>query len=1050
MGNSRSNYFKDLFTRQQLQMLEVGNDNLLGSFNIVRLFSQPPVNGLLKVLDLRVYDEYTDITEAIRKLNQEHPQMSSLLFVCENKQNPELYNLAFEYGEPLNTYIYEEPLLWSYIEQVVEGLLFLEGQGYHYPALSKQYVLLTGKGTVKLLSPYAFSDFMREILQIYLNPQNPMSNRKSHFLMNIHRNIKELGITVATLVSNCNEYQLKTDPNYVNKVIDAIGTKFSKGLVGLIRALIQNNGQLKSIGEVKQLVYRMKTAPPGDLGAPGMPPASSSSGQGLATTPMPKQPTNQPGIYAMNSPQAGIQGQAAPPKPDPNSGFKNPGNPMGPGMPGQPLDDRKPKIFEDKLGNKLTNSRVVGDFGQNQSGVYQNDPNGLKKLAPQPGMPLQGQSNLFESQTNQVPPQFNQPPPSTGMPPQNLTQSGLQQSIPNLQPQNQPQIQNLVDSQLAQSGLQQNWQGQPQGQAKLSSQNQVRATYPPQNPALANVPPQKPVLAPQMPSPGPQPISQPVPQPVPQQALQQPPQPMPQQMPPQVQPPIQNGMPPQTLVQPPQPQPPQIQPQPQPQPQVQPNSAPQIQIPPNQGQPQPNVQAPPQQQMGQPWQNQTPQKQAPQMPEERTDRVRSMPQPPSNFDPNMIQRKTSLNAEPIIHSYDKPNFMFVNSPDPMNVDINSFFKRRESLGGGLTEEEDGFRSNNFFDLDEPFEQTMGANKLQPKQLTPETKLPEQPAIAQIDPQTGRPFPGPISMPKQPVQDQSKDQPQQMFEPVDQRQTVPGPQLQVQPQISPQSPIATIQQQPPQPQIPERQKMITKMHIKWLPEEKRHQKIVEYDDKTSEEIPFTDEERTKFISGPAPVQTVAPPKPQTSMQSQPQFPGQVQSQPPGAPHFSQAKPVQPSAPAFQQPVQQARDTIGKASHVISYNIPGEMSAGPDTFMVTSQVMQSCAHLCLFPEGSSNSVLLFRSKPLNLNNRFNDAAQVVNRRDPLAPSIYHNVEQPTPLQNSALFSKREGSMTEPFHIKKDDYHKPVSMENLPRVDKPSMPTVLSTNARLIKKT
>lgn len=1083
MGNSRSNYFKDLFVRQQSQSLEVGSDNLLGSYNIIRLFSTPPTNGLLKVLDLRVYDEYTDITEAIRKLNQEHPQVSSLLFVSENKQNPELYNLAFEYGEPLNAYIYEEPTLWSYVEQIVEGLIFLESQGYHYPALSKQYVLVTGRGSVKLLCPYAFSDFMREILQIYLNPQNSMSNRKSHFLMNINRNIRELGITVATLVSNCNEYQLKTDPTYVNKVIDAIGGKFSKNLVTLIRTLILNNGQLKSMNDVKQLLIRIKSAQPGD---PSLLTGSSTT-PGIATTPIPNKQANQPGLYAMTSSQVGMQSQGQnqgqPMKIDPNAAFKNPQTPMNPALQGSQVglqEERKLKIFDDKTSAKGSQMRPGQETVVSASPAYQQDLNSAKKTsAPQTPSMMNPQSGpgLFDSQVGQTPLPFSQPQPlAPGQ--QNLTQSGLQHSGANLA--QQPV---LADSQLGQSGLQQNWGNQPGQQNKAQLQTPGRVTYPPQN---------APILQPQSKATSGPTIGQPMPQPpgpqvplgaqIPQLLGQATPQSMNQLALPPVSPPQQQTTQ-SVLQQGPQlyqsqpgqaQQPPVVQAPGQPiqQPAIQQVPSPlQVPIPipglAGQNQLSSGAQSSPQP-SPQHWASPSQQPSTPikaQSSEERTDRVNSAPQAPSNWNPSGLQRRSSLNAEPMVHSNDKPNFMFLNSPDPMNVDINSFLKRRESLGGGMGETQDELKSNNFFDVDDPIEQFMDPSKLAPRPPGLEQKGPEQQMAMQVDPQTGRVVPvQSLGQPQLLPQAQPQLQPQQLMpkapgpdigrdsgqslETVDPRQMGVGPQTQ--PQVTPAAPMPTpaIQQPPP---TPERQKIITKMHIKWVPDEKRHQKIVEYDDKTVEEIPFTEEERTKYITGPANAPKQQPP---TQQQNQFSSPGNQPVQ--ANPQFTGAKPPQLPQPAsmgqsqpFTPQVQSGRDTVGKPSHVINYNIPGEMGNNSDNFMINSVVLQSCAHLCLFPEGSENPLLLFRSKPLAVTNRFGEMSQVVNRRDPLAPSMYHNVEQPPTLQNSALFSKKEGSMAELNHIRKDDYHKPVSMDNLPRVDKQAMPTVLSSNAKMIKK-
>lgn len=1033
MGNSRSNYFKDQFVRKQFANIETGNDNLLGSFNVIRFQGQVPTTSLVKVLDTRIYDEYTDVAEAIRKLKQEHPQMSVILFVTENAQNPELYNVAFEYGDPLKTYISTETLLWNYLEQIVEGLIFLEGQGYHYPNISKQYIIATAKNTVKLLNPYTFSDFMKEILQIYLNPQNQMSNRRAHFMNNILRNIKELGITLATLVSNCNEYQLKTDTAYVNKVINSIGAKFSKSLVLLLQSLILNNGQLTSFKDVKQLILRLKAGISGDLQQQFN--ATSSAGQQVGqVTPMPKQNMPNMGVYQMMSPNNQPQPQI--PKQEQSSAFKNPLS----------SDDRKAKIFDDKPpANKITSLRGPTDFQVSQPPVYQADLGSLKKISNQQftEQPVNAiaQPSLIDS--NLIPQQVKQIPNSA-----QLAQSVTQQQGSNQLTQSQIQPVNLAESQLSQSNLQNSLVNQQQT-ANTEVTNIPRTRSVPTNPLLMgtqNKPPSNfPSQLPNATSQGQPIITPPIKQqPIPNLSNSQ----------------LQQSQPPTQFPQPVQQYSPQIQ---GPQPFTQP---PQSLSPGNSQNSSQNSSISP---------LQSPQKSF--NPDER-DRVQSQPNAslPSMFNDGQTNRKGSLNAEPIIHGNEKLNFMFVNSPDPMNVNITSYFQRRESLGAGLADVPLPQRHDDFFeeDLNEQImaeakgiqneqeslngvqqmppvpqagdltkradgiidqKQVAQSQSVQPiQQVQPPQQLQQiQPSpIQQLQPQSQ---PSPIPPQLQPIQPQQPIPAQQPMQPL----------LQPQPQFQAAQPIQQPQPQPQPPQIQQPQstpqKMIIKMHIKWMSEEQRHQKIIEYDDNTTEEVPFTEEEKTKFVIK-TPKQPVNVPLQQPTIQSQPQQPPQ-----PIQPQLIHPKPNNlTSTPSIPQSFG-TQSIPGKLSNIHGYNIPNEISSEP--FLQTSQFMNSFALLCLFPERSESSLLLFRSRPLLPNSRFNELAQIVNRREPLNPSMYHQVEAQPQLQNSALFTKKEGSVGDLIHIKKDDYHKPVSMENLPRFDKPSMPTALSSNARVIKR-
>lgn len=1051
MGNTKGAHFKDQFGRNQFANLEVGHDNLLGSFSVIRLQGPPTTTSLVKVLDPRIYDDYSDIGEAVRKISQDHPHVSSLLFVSENRQNPEFYNLAFEYGEPQNTFIYEEPVLWSYIEQVVEGLLFVESQGYHYPVLSKQYLLLTGKGLVKLLNPYAFTDFMKEILQIYLNPQNPMSNRRSYFMMQVARNIKELGVMVATLVSNCNEYQLKTDPGYANKVVDAIAAKFSKNLVAAMRALIQNNGQLKSFSDVKALIQKLKVAAPegpGAMAGPGGFASSYSRDQG-PMTPLAKQPGQG---FGATSPLGPTQPPMTP-KAEGGS-FKTQGpvreNPIG-GQPFYPEDQRKLKIFD----NPSTGSfkQYPGRPDQSQYQVFQPEPNLAQKYQTNPAGGFGQTPSLFDSQVPQdrlssLPniPLPNIPP----TPPQSQLQPALQRSPsppsnqfepPQANPGSFRQTQQVSTVQSAPPqilnpkppGLNADSQKPGNNLPQMPAPQTTRVQSTPGNPLLFNI----------QNTFGSSKTIEPV-----------------NQAPP-AQPPM--AFPVTQSIQPP---------------------PPQFNVPPP-AEEQPNL-----------------------IPEEGEEEHLDQDNP-------RFLKRTSLNSEPIIHSNDKPNYLFVNSADPHNVNVTSYFQRRESgIGVGLLDGQINpptFRKVDFFDTEEGEEEPPYQNKLAP--MNPPSEFRQDPlGASQLEP----PPAGWNLTPT--VISQRQEEPREQKEA---RDSYGGSQSQIQNNFPPSQPIVGMgqslnnsqtgfpPQQPPQtiqpqapappqpvqpPQQPERQKMIVKINIRWLPDEKRHQKVVEYDDKTTEELPFTEEEKLKFISGPA--QPPQPPQQQPLQPPSPMIPtGPVGFNQPQSPQIPQSPTLQPQSPhqppmyqpqpkpaPYQPPTQTrqvnayppqqpqqspnqqgyqpfppnfANDPMAKASHIVHYNVPTESPS--EHTLGASTLIQNCATLCLFPEGSENSVLLFRSRPLNNNGRFADVGNIVNRRDPLAPSCYHNVEQPMLTGSSIFGGKRDGSAGELTHITREEYHKPVSMDNLPRVDtKPAMPTslskpstILSSNARVIKK-
>jgi hypothetical protein len=1025
MGNTKGKRIREEYLRQNFQISEIKHDSLLGSFTLIQ-FLHEGVDSyvMIKVLDPRIYDEYTDIQEAIKKLNQEHPQISCFYFVEENRQNPEIYDVAFEYGESLNTFISDEGFLWRYIDQVIEGMIYLESQGFHYPTISKQYLLLTKGNTIKLVNPYVFTDFMKEILQIYLNPQNPVSNRHSYFMMQISRNIKELGIMLATLVSNCNEYQLKSDQAYSNKVIDAVGTKFSKQFVNFMKSLIFNQGQLKNFKEVKLLSGKLKTQYFSESTA-----LSSNSqidpSKDTGSFPQNRKPSqSNPQPQPFNSQ---IIGQS-----DPSSSY-NSQNLSKSEVLGQ-NQDRKIRIFDDFPMNAKTPNPIL-PFGSVKMAPLTPELNQKKTSVSQPFFQngssppfLNNLPTVIGNQTNQIQnPQVNSNPltkpfeNSQNNPPiaNNLTLNQL--------PLQSPLLSQKTGNSLSVPNLS---QFQPiANNPKSTDGKPLQALSTIQNiSSQSNVSPLTQKLSPSNQNPGDEYNSDPKFQTTPFN-LNKPPnqqyefsqtQPLNQKARETVTSSIPEGLNPLMLsfdkLQ-------NFQKQ-----GLTPESA---LIKGNEGLVKPPV--------GNLKQEQLPQNQL-------------------QFDPNVkdpvnqLQKRTSLNSEPIIHQNDKPHFLFVNGGETINVNLNSYMQLKEEgvNVGNMTEVGGSLNiSLDFFDIEKKVfdkELTKFDNKQnnqldfffqknQPSVLSSETEAQFDKSKSSSGFLINNPE---IKKENEIVFNKTTQEMRKQDANFDDR--TPQPQ---QPFVN-QSP-STAQTASSNPQ-----KQINKLHIKWLASEGRHQKLVEYEDKSFEEIPFSEEEKTKFIVGPSKQAVLLSPYPQpvsTSLNIQPQIPQQSQQPLLQQPQQTLLQPQfnQTGGPkqVGQLPKQDISD--GKASHVVSYNIPNEFQGDP--IAMNASLVQSCFHMSLLPQGTDKLLLLFRSKPVTPSFRFQEISGIVNKKDPLLCSNYHNVE---PVGNqSAVFSRKEISVGDLNYIKKEEYLKPVSIENFSRIEKQGVPTALTSTARIIKK-
>lgn len=52
----------------------------------------------------------------------------------------------------------------------MEAMCFFESLNMHYPFINKRYLIQFDKNTFKLINPYCYKDYLKEVLHIYMNP----------------------------------------------------------------------------------------------------------------------------------------------------------------------------------------------------------------------------------------------------------------------------------------------------------------------------------------------------------------------------------------------------------------------------------------------------------------------------------------------------------------------------------------------------------------------------------------------------------------------------------------------------------------------------------------------------------------------------------------------------------------------------------------------------------------------------------------------------------------------------------------------------------------
>ena len=234
MGNTKSTKVKELYYERKFDVIYQEFSDYIGVFRIISFDSFKNERFVQKTIDPFIYDVYSDINSFTKSLSTTNPNICDFFFIDFNQSNREIYDLIFEYGESIQNSKFEEKQLWGFIKNILNGLWFLEENNFHYPKLSKEFVIKTTDGNLKLVNPHCFSEYIKDILEIYLNPQNPISNRISYSKSRIRTNVEEFGFLILSLIDNYDIVELKNNHNYLISVLNIIFEKMNSKFYNLI------------------------------------------------------------------------------------------------------------------------------------------------------------------------------------------------------------------------------------------------------------------------------------------------------------------------------------------------------------------------------------------------------------------------------------------------------------------------------------------------------------------------------------------------------------------------------------------------------------------------------------------------------------------------------------------------------------------------------------------------------------------------------------------------------------------------------------------------
>ena len=207
MGTASSHTLLLDWQARQFGTVVSHSDPHLGKFTLLRFVSESKTLYLLEEFDPRGLDQFpTDLQEFLSRLVKKHKNVCEFCFVTQRGQG-ELYDAVCEYGDPVFPNFHSEKLLWGFLSNILNGLLFLHSIGLHYPSIHKRYtVFFSSLNCFKLVNPFCFPEFVSQVFGVLLNPSVQVSVKKKLFSDSLMRNLREIGVMILSILFNVEDF----------------------------------------------------------------------------------------------------------------------------------------------------------------------------------------------------------------------------------------------------------------------------------------------------------------------------------------------------------------------------------------------------------------------------------------------------------------------------------------------------------------------------------------------------------------------------------------------------------------------------------------------------------------------------------------------------------------------------------------------------------------------------------------------------------------------------------------------------------------------------
>lgn len=240
MGNNTSNQLKTKYERGQYKVLEAKEDSNIGHCEVISFQGCKDV-FMQKDLDPSEYNDDIESNTFQNKLNRQCKYICDFYFVTYDNTSPNYYKMIYEYGKPFKKNLTKEKYIWYFIRQIVKAGIYLEDNCLHYPYLAKKYIVQKEPKHFKLVNPFCFPDFLKEVIKIYMCPREQISTRNKYSQECIQKNTFQLPFLIISVITGVSEYDLKNELNLLqNQLIQIEKRNYTKNLVEFLYFLLQD------------------------------------------------------------------------------------------------------------------------------------------------------------------------------------------------------------------------------------------------------------------------------------------------------------------------------------------------------------------------------------------------------------------------------------------------------------------------------------------------------------------------------------------------------------------------------------------------------------------------------------------------------------------------------------------------------------------------------------------------------------------------------------------------------------------------------------------